>query len=98
MPAQAAAVTVFGIANPCCPALFLAADLLLLLPICPLAVLFPAVCRAVLCPAWGEPGSAGPETGSFAVLQWITTALQNVYVVFVTGRFFTAQVYSKHAK
>lgn len=55
MPAQAAAVTVSEITNPCWPALFLATDLLL--PLFHPAVLFLALCRAVLCPVWGEPGS-----------------------------------------
>lgn len=58
IPAQAVAVTVSEITNPHCPALYLAADLLLF-PLCHPGLLFLAICRAMPHLVWGKPGSPG---------------------------------------
>ena len=52
---------------------------------------------------WGEPVSAGLDRRlswhtELCSTQRITPALQNLYVIFITRRFLTAQVCSKHAK
>lgn len=82
------AAAVSETAHPCCPAFFLGTDLLL-----------PVFHPAVLCPVWGEPGSAGldrPKTELYSPVLDDTCSSKCCYLL--SGRFLTAQVYSKPTK